>query len=123
MKQELINHFTWLANKISICNEYKDWSVEGRVEELEEGFKIFYDSLKNNNLIDFENLTVEEARELRFSKWDEESNLWLIPLYLKPLLPSGLKVTAIDGEVLEVGKDYLDNDIRFGVLAYGIVIK
>lgn len=123
MKQELINHFTWLANRMAQCNEYKDWSKESKVKELEEGFKTFYDSLKNNNLIDFEKLTIDEARELRFEKWSDESGLWLIPLYLKPLLPSGLKVTAIDGEVLEVGKDKLDNDIRFGVLAYGIIIK
>ena len=53
MKQELINHFTWLANRMAQCNEYKDWSKESKVKELEEGFKTFYDSLKNNNLIDF----------------------------------------------------------------------
>lgn len=121
MRQELVNHFTWLANHISQCNEYKGWDAEYKIKELEEGFKIFNNSLKK--YIDFENLTVDEARELRFSKWSDESDLWLIPLYLKPLLPTGLKVTTIDGEVLEVGKDYLDDDIRFGVLAYGIVIK
>lgn len=123
MKQKLINHFTWLVNNIARVNECNSLSDKFKVEELEISFKTFYQSLRDNNLIDFENLTAEEATELRFEKWNDESKLWLIPLYIKPLLPKGLKVTAIDGKVLEVGKDYLVNDVRGRTLPYGVVIK
>ena len=38
-------------------------------------------------------------------------------------LPEGTEVICIDGTKLIKGKDYLDNDTRFGYLAYGLLIK
>lgn len=39
-------------------------------------------------------------------------------------LPDGTEVIrCIDGEKLIKGKDYLDNDTRFGYLAFGLEIK
>lgn len=49
-------------------------------------------------------------------------NLYLIPLYLYHLIPNGLKVYSIFGEeiIVDTVNHNLDNDSRFGVLAYGI---
>ena len=87
------------------------------------GFNTVYDELKKH--IDFTKLTAEEAKELRFRRWDEEDmpNLWLFPLYLVPIIPEGLEVTYISGEKGKYEKDKMDNDIRFGCVAYGIEIK
>lgn len=70
MKKELINHFTWLVNRIAECNTY-NWSAEYKERELKKAFKKFYDSLNKENryLIDLQTMTVEQAKELRFCKW------------------------------------------------------
>lgn len=120
MKSELVNHFTWITNQLSQLNQY-DWSDDMKKKELDKAFKTFNNSFKKH--IDFDNLTVDEARELRFQKFDDESDLWLIPLYLLPILPEGLKVKSISGEELIVGKDKLDDDTRFGALAFGLELK
>ena len=160
MKKGLMNHLSWLANSLSECYVYReDWSPEFIKKEMNEKFDTFYKSLKrdsNKNLIDFENLTVEEASELRFGRWmsdediDEDiaglrrdlangklskssaekkiknlenmRNLWLIPLWLYPLIPDGMKLTDIFGEDM-VFDEKLDNDTRFGCVAYSIHIK
>ena len=50
-------------------------------------------------------------------------DLWLFPLYLVPIIPEGLEIMYIDGEKGIFKKDDMDNDIRFGCVAYGIEIK
>lgn len=101
---------------------YKEWNNTTRTMCVEETFSTFYESLEKNGLIDFNNLTVEEAKELRFGKWDEDSDLWLFPLWLVPLIPEELEVTTIFGETIKYDKN-MDNDIRFGCVAYGIKIQ
>lgn len=101
-------------------NTYKNWSAEFKVQELEEAYNTFYKSLLKNNHINIEALTIEEAKELRFSKWDEESDLYLFPLWLVPLIPEGMEVTSINGETFKYSKENTNNDIRFGCVAYGI---
>lgn len=55
-------------------------------------------------------------------KWDDESDLYLIPLYLLSFIPIGTKLTSIDGETVIYDGTNIDNDIRFGCIAYGINI-
>lgn len=127
MKPELINHFTWLANKMAQSYLYENWSDEFARKETRNAFDRFYKSLKRNSnkeLIDFDELTAEEAKELRFGKWSEDSDLYLIPLYLVPLIPLGTEFKNIcgDKEIFN-GLDSMDLDIRFGCTAWGIEIK
>lgn len=123
MKKELLSCFTWLANTLSQGNTYKNWNDEFVREEMDSAFKRFYEAIEKDNLIDFNNLTQEEARALRFCKWDDKSNLMLIPLYMLPLIPKGTELTDIgNNKVIYEGPDSIDTDIRFGCLAYGIVI-
>lgn len=72
--------------------------------------------------IDFSKLTKEEAVALRFRKWDDESNLYLTPLYLLPIVPFGTELTSINGQTVIYDGTNVDNDIRFGCIAWGIKI-
>ena len=120
MKKELQNCFTWYANKIAETVQYESWSDAFCREEIKKSTNAFLEELKK--YIDWNNITKEEAKELRFGKWDDESNLYLIPLYLLPILPIGTEVTNIFEEKIIYDGNNLDNDIRFGCIAYGIII-
>lgn len=122
MKVEIRNCLTWLVNKVSETIIYDNWSNEFKIKENKASFEKFYKELEKQ--IDFTKITIEEAKELRFQKWDEEQpNLWLFPLWLVPIIPEGLEVTDISGNKYKYEKDKEDNDIRFGCVAYGIEIE
>lgn len=120
MKREIQNCLTWLVNKVSATIIY-NWDNETKAKENKEVFDIFYDEIRQH--IDFTKLTIEEAEDLRLRRWDEESNLYLFPLWLVPIIPEGLEVTGISGCKYKYEKDKMDNDIRFGCVAYGIEIQ
>lgn len=125
MKKELVNHFTWLANKLSELNTY-NWGANFKEEELKKTFDTFYKSLQkksNKPLIDISKMTIETAKEMGFCKWDENSDLYLFPLWFMPLIPIETEVTSIGGKKIIYDGTNLDNDIRFGCIAYGIELK
>lgn len=117
MKQEIVNCMSWLINQTAEIYVYKRYNMQ----KTRYAFDEFYRELKRH--IDFEKLTVEEARELRFGKWDDESDLWLFPLWLVPIIPEGLEVMSISGEKYKYEEEKADKDIRFGCVAFGIEIK
>ena len=122
MKKEIQNCLTWITNRVSETIIYDNWSDDLKIKQNKEVFDTFYSELKKH--IDITKLTIEEAKELRFRRWDEElPDLWLFPLYLVPLIPEGLEVMSISGNKFKYEKDKADNDIRFGCVAYGIEIK
>ena len=53
--------------------------------------------------------------------WDKDKTLWLLTPDEFVALPDGAVLTAIDGEKATKGIDEIDNDTRFGHLAYGLV--
>lgn len=121
LKKEIQNCFTWLVNEVSQTVIY-NWSDSLKRDANKQTFNYFYKELEK--YIDFKNITVEEAKELRFGKWsDEQPDLWLFPLYLVPIIPEGLEIEYIDGTKGIYEKDKMDNDTRFGCVAYGINIK
>lgn len=113
MKNEIVSHLTWLANRLA---EEPVWGKT--VDKHSEIFDRFYNSLKNH--LDVTKLTREEAVELRFGKWDADSDLYLFPLWLVPLIPDGLMVTDISGEEFPFDSKTADTDIRFGCVAFGL---
>lgn len=121
MKKEILNCLTYLANRVSETTQYDCWSDTFCRKQLKEADEIFLAEIKNH--IDWENLTEEDCKELRFGRWDEESGVYLIPLYLFPIIPIGLKVYSINGEEIVNDGTNLDNDTRFGCVAYGIKPK
>ena len=120
MKRELINCFTWYVNRVAETVEYEAWSDEFCRDVNRRTHERFTDELRK--YIDLSKLTREEAIELRFMRWDEESDLYLIPLYLLSFIPIGTKLTSIGGETVIYDGTNIDNDIRFGCIAYGINI-
>lgn len=121
LKKEIQNCFTWLVNEVSQTIIY-NWSDSLKRDVNKQTFNYFYKEL--DKYIDFKNITVDEAKELRFGKLsDEQPNLWLFPLYLVPIIPEGLEIEYIDGTKGKYEKDKMDNDTRFGCVAYGINIK
>ena len=53
--------------------------------------------------------------------WSEETNLWLLTPYEYDQLPDGFTLTCIDGTTAVKGEVYIDQDTRFGCLAWGVV--
>ncbi len=49
--------------------------------------------------------------------------LMLIPLWLLPLVPIGTELISISGDVIKYNGNNVDNDSRFGCVAYGIKPK
>ena len=118
MKDNIKNCLTWLANKTA--ENYVYGYAKGREKDT---LDTFYNEFKTKKLIDFENITISEARELRFGKWEDNNDLWLIPIWLYPLIPIGLELKSISGEKVIFNGNNIDKDIRFGCLAYGIELK
>lgn len=121
MNNKIIDFFIWYANRIAETVQYKNWSDEFCRKEVNSSTDIFLNELKK--YIDFSKLTREEAITLRFGKWDDNSDLYLIPLYLLPIIPIGIELTCIDGEKVIYDGTNIDNDVRFGCLAWGIHIS
>lgn len=50
----------------------------------------------------------------------DSDKLWLLTEAEFQALPDGTTVYCIDGAAKVKGTDYIDNDTRFGMLAYGL---
>lgn len=68
-------------------------------------------------------LTEAEMRELGFAKWAAEDSMYLIPLWLFPFLTDEVDCGCISGEKRIHKKSEMNNDTRFGCLAYGVMPK
>lgn len=53
------------------------------------------------------------------TRWDEDG-LWLFTPTEFDQLPDGIELTAIDGTRATKGRDKIDQDVRFGHLAWGV---
>lgn len=72
-------------------------------------------------LSEIENMTVSQAIARGMRPWD--GKLYLIALSDWNNWPNGVELTSINGNTKIKGKDYIDEDTRFGLLAYGIYPK
>ena len=122
MKPEITDCLTWYANRVAETVQYSSWSDEFCRKEIKEAHDKLVEELKKH--INFKTITRKEAVELRFGRWsDDTPNLYLIPLWLLPVIPVGTELTSISGEKIIYNGSNVDNDIRFGCIAYGIEIK
>lgn len=127
MNDKFLTYSTWAINKLSQSYLYKNWDDGFSRSELKNTFKEFYKMLASGNVIDLNNITKEDALELGFKKLDDKSDLYLMPLYIIPLIPKGTELVAKDGEVTIFNsindiKD-INLDINLDCLSYGIKIK
>lgn len=78
----------------------------------------------NFRRIDPTDLTESQMDDLDFGLWSEDSELRLIPLWLKPFLVDKFMAGSINDETLQlVERDDIDDDHRWGSLAWGVVPK
>ena len=119
MKQEVLDCLTWLACFDALSYV---WDKEEDATERKEVLDDFYASLRK--FIDWDNLTFKDAHELHLSPWDDETmpGLRLIPIWLYPIIPDNLELTCIDGTKITKAQG-IDDDVRFGCIAYGIYPK
>lgn len=68
-------------------------------------------------------LTEAQMIHLGFAKWDDKTDMLLIPLWLLPFLAEEIEIECIDGERKVMNKSGIDSDNRFGLLAYGATPK
>lgn len=119
--KELLSCFSWYANKVSESVVYANWTDGFARSEVHQNTMNFLSALRK--LIDLTKLTREEAVDLAFRKLETRGDLYLIPLYLLPLIPVGTVLTSIDGRrVVYNGSNIYTGDNLYGCLAYGIHI-
>ena len=71
--------------------------------------------------VDPNEMSIEQLLDLGFQKWDEDSGLMLIPLYIYPFLKDEImcgSISDICARLIKVSE--IDIDHRFGCLAYGV---
>jgi hypothetical protein len=113
------NVMTYLINEVACTMEY-EWSNDFNHEDL----KGYYNNIQEEmSKIDFNKLTDDELRFLGFRSFSKDSKGtgYLVPLWLFRVLPNGTKLQSIIGRTVEVGKDYISNDVRGGNIAYSLI--
>jgi hypothetical protein len=108
-----------LMNNIQMGLFYEQWSDEFSYDEIKERYAKVKEELKGI-IGDVTALSVDELKELGFKKWDEESNLFLIPLWVFDLIPDGTELESISGGKAIKGLVDIDLDVRFGCIAWGL---
>lgn len=81
---------------------------------------VFYKS-KCFRKVDPNEMTKDELVNLGFQKWDEDSGIMLIPLYVYPFLKDEImcgSISDICARLIKVSE--IDIDHRFWCLAYGV---
>lgn len=107
-----------LIIKTSEINLY-DWDDKFKSNHLK---KLREDLLVYFNEIDYAIFGIDELKQLGFSVWDDEESdpIYLAPLWTYDTFKGGTKLYSIGGGEKIVGIDDLDNDHRYGNLAYGL---
>ena len=101
---------------------YKSWSNDYCVKNIREALTKL-PAMERFRLVDPNDLTLEETRDLGFGTWSDESGLMLIPIYLAPFLVDEFQGASINDEKVRTikHKEKEDTDHRFGCLAYGVI--
>lgn len=118
--QNVTHLMTYILSRVACCNAYTNWSDEFCRKETKNAYNRAIDEIKK---IDFSQITESEAEILGFRRFSSESYLYLVPLWLYEALPDGTELISIMGDKAVKGKDYIDNDVRFGCLGYGMIIR
>ena len=72
-------------------------------------------------MFDFFNATAEQLEERGWMRWSNGDTLRLCPETDFPNVPDGIAMYSISGTVHVKGRDYIDDDTRGGILAYGLI--
>lgn len=90
------------------------WSADLAVREMRD----IPSNLSRLGTVDITKLTAPQMEDLGFLLWSEDNPIRLIPLWLVKFLPDMVECESIDGEKSVPAN--MDNDNRFGCVAYGL---
>lgn len=108
-----------IVNRAAGIMVYTNWNDDFAVKQIRNIPDMLLSENPELGQIQPSELTTDQCDSLDFGKWSEKNPIRLIPLWLFPFLADDVKTTCIDGsDVLR--KSDMDNDSRFGCLAYGI---
>lgn len=113
-----------LLTRVGEALSYNNWHDEFKLKNIVN----IYDSINSweESCGSFEinptELSVEEMKDLGFCSWSKDNPILLIPLWIYPFLASEFECESISGSK-HFKLSELDNDHRFGCLAYGVVPK
>lgn len=121
--EHIIKHlFIKYINEISAISQCDEWSDQYCRSELKSLISQFASEL--NQYINFSKLTKDQAVSLGFTQYELPSKfIYLIPLYLLPIIPVGTELVTINDEVIVYDGNNVNNDTRGGMLAYGIILN
>ena len=111
-----------IVNRAAEVMAYKTWSEEFSTQEIRALPKELAESKNGKKYFSIQpaEMTDSQLEELGFRKWSDETPMRLIPLWLMPFLAEEIETECIDGEKRLTKKSEMDNDNRFGCLAYGV---
>lgn len=94
------------------------WDDKFCREDLTRALVRMQEALKD---VEWTSFSKEELFNLGFGNWD--GNLIVIPLHFYNSIKDGTTLYSISGSAHVKGKDEIDNDVRFGCMAYGFRIE
>lgn len=114
----ICNLCNYLLSEMYMMLTYTEAKDEHTHKELRKVYENSRQMIKPR-LQNITELPKEELEDLGFRLWDEEGELYLIPIWMIDLLPKGMELSDINGDKVLLD-DNLDLDHRFGYLAYGL---
>ena len=106
-----------MLNKAAEVMNYTNWSDEFSTKQNREITDIVDQQIGKINIAE---LTKEQMDDLGFGTWSEDNPMRLIPLWLFKFLPDEIESECINGTKTVLKTAEMDNDHRYGYLAYGI---
>jgi hypothetical protein len=109
-----------ILSTFSQCGAYS-WSTEFICKEI----KSVTDRIRQSTWfieIDLNSFTQADLEDLGFVRFDDKG-LMCIPLWITPFCRDSFCGGCINGEYKEYKLSKIDNDVRFGCIAYGVLPK
>lgn len=120
-KARLIRHT--LLTRVGESLSYKTWKDDLRLSNIAE-IPSYMQKLGEKNKESFKvnptELSQNEMADLGFGRWEDGNPMMLIPIWLYPFLAETFPYESIGGRKGTNSAD-MDNDQRFGMLAYGVI--
>jgi hypothetical protein len=106
-----------IVNRAAEVMNYTNWSDEFATKQIREIPEVLAEKIGKINIAE---LTAPQMDDLGFGQWSEDNPMRLIPLWLFKFLPDEIESECIDGTKSVLKTAEMNNDHRFGCLAYGI---
>lgn len=112
-----------LINRAAEVMAYANWGDDFAAKQIRNFPSELADQETGKNYFGIQpaEMTDKQLEELGFGRWSDETPMRLIPLWLFPFLAEDIEIECIDGEKMTTKKSEMDNDNRFGCLAYGVI--